>query len=82
MDKKKTHNAWEGKDNGIDVLSDLFGITPALLWVIGDKHTGRPLPFRRKPGVPNMRPDADARKRRARRKQAHESRRRNYANNR
>ena len=77
---KKIHNAFKEHDNGVDILNDLFDVTPAKIFLSGwDKYTGRLTPFRRKPDVPPMRPEAATRKRRKARKVAHESRRRNRA---
>jgi hypothetical protein len=79
--QKKTHDAWEGKDSGIEVLNDLFGASLPVLYAVGwDKQTGRLRPFRRKPGVPNMRPDAVANSRRLKRKRQRAARRRNRGN--
>lgn len=65
---------------GVARLRALFGVDRpqlAVLRIVGHGQGGTLRPFRRKPGVPPMRPDAAARKRRRLRKIAHESRRRN-----
>ena len=78
VDVEASNAAIEKHEDGIDYLNELFRATPARIWMVGwDRQTGKPIPFRRKAGVPNMRPDAKANARRAKRKRAHESRRRN-----
>lgn len=77
VDKAATKAARAKQARGIQILNALFGASALQLRAVGDKHTGRPRPFRMRPNVPALRPDPAARARRRRRKIAHESRRRN-----
>ena len=77
VDKAATKAARERQARGVKLLDALFGMSPARLATTSDKFTGRPRPVRLRADTPPVRPDAEYRLRRRRRKIAHESRRRN-----
>lgn len=74
VDKKATTQARSRQAKGVERLRKAFAWSPAVYDTV--QH-GDLRPYRRKPGVPPMRPDLELRRKRRRRKIAHESRRRN-----
>jgi hypothetical protein len=71
VDIEARNAAQEKHEQGVKTLNELFGASVPVMASVGwNRQTGGLIPFRRKPGVPNMRLDAVANKKRLKRKRA------------